>query len=139
MQLDLFLELKEQLKNEVGETQCCATCKKEKDLSQFYTKMGNTSGIDNVCKPCYIEEQLFRINLRKEIGHLEPEVCECCGKPPNGKSRSYKLCIDHCHNSKEFRGWLCHDCNRGIGLLGDNLEGVLNAVNYLKKVNDEKD
>ena len=139
MQLDLFLELKEQLKNPVGETQCCAMCGEEKDISQYYTKIGNTSGIDTVCKPCYIAEQTFRNNLRKEIGHLEPDVCECCGKPANGKARTNKLCLDHDHNTWEFRGWLCHDCNRGIGLLGDNLEGVLNAVNYLKKVKDEKD
>jgi hypothetical protein len=55
-----------------------------------------------------------------------PGACECCG-------REEKLCLDHCHETGRFRGWLCAYCNRGIGQLGDNLSGALKAVRYLKK------
>jgi hypothetical protein len=137
MQLELFMELKEQVKKPVGRTQCCDKCGEEKDLSQFYLRQYNTSGVDSTCKRCMIDDQTFRIKLRKEIGHLEPDVCDCCGKPPNGKSRATKLCIDHDHKTGKLRGWLCMDCNRGIGLLGDDLTGVLNALEYLKKVKEE--
>ena len=40
--------------------------------------------------------------------------------------------LDHTHDgSNTFRGWLCSNCNRGIGALGDDVHGVLNALNYL--------
>lgn len=55
-----------------------------------------------------------------------PENCECCGKPFD------KLKLDHDHDNDKFRGWLCHSCNVGIGALGDNLDGVLRAMNYLR-------
>ena len=40
--------------------------------------------------------------------------------------------MDHCHKTEKFRGWLCKNCNMAIGKLGDDLDGVMNAVNYLK-------
>jgi hypothetical protein len=58
-----------------------------------------------------------------------PRACECCGSSPAEKS----LCVDHCHVSAAFRGWLCDKCNRGLGMLGDNIEGLMNAVRYLER------
>jgi hypothetical protein len=39
--------------------------------------------------------------------------------------------LDHDHSDDSFRGWLCEPCNTGLGKLGDNLDGVIKAVNYL--------
>ena len=58
-----------------------------------------------------------------------PFACECCGKPQKHKA----LALDHCHQSKEFRGWLCDACNMGIGRLGDDVAGLLRAVEYLRR------
>jgi hypothetical protein len=55
-----------------------------------------------------------------------PERCECCGK-----QSSRTLHLDHCHKTGKFRGWLCSECNLGMGLLGDSLDGVDLAVKYL--------
>lgn len=55
--------------------------------------------------------------------------CECCGLD------TQLLHWDHCHETHEHRGWLCNNCNTGIGKLGDTLEGVLKAVDYLARVN----
>ena len=41
--------------------------------------------------------------------------------------------VDHCHDTNIIRGFLCSECNTGIGKLGDNEEGVERALNYLKK------
>lgn len=41
------------------------------------------------------------------------------------------MCFDHDPETHTFRGWLCQNCNTGIGKLGDNLEGLLEAVRYL--------
>jgi hypothetical protein len=59
---------------------------------------------------------------------VEPFECECCGGPPGRRA----LALDHDHTTGKFRGWLCTNCNTGIGKLGDSLVGVLRAVRYLK-------
>lgn len=57
-----------------------------------------------------------------------PKKCECCKQVVEGR----RLHWDHNHQTGQFRGWLCGRCNPGIGLLGDNLRGVLRAVKYLE-------
>lgn len=58
-------------------------------------------------------------------------VCDCCGRTKPGGRWGWNL--DHCHDTGRIRGILCHNCNTAIGKLGDNLEGVMNAVRYLEK------
>lgn len=56
-------------------------------------------------------------------------VCAICKKPPT--EYKYRLCVDHCHVTGRVRGVLCVACNTAIGLLGDNIGGVLSALQYL--------
>ena len=53
--------------------------------------------------------------------------CENCGKSTE------KLIFDHDHKTNEFRGWLCYQCNTAIGNLGDSIEGLRRALNYLER------
>ncbi len=39
--------------------------------------------------------------------------------------------VDHCHASGKVRGILCTVCNTGLGMLGDTLEGLRAATDYL--------
>ena len=52
-------------------------------------------------------------------------LCECC-------MEQQATDVDHCHDTNIIRGFLCSECNTGIGKLGDNEEGVERALNYLK-------
>jgi hypothetical protein len=75
-----------------------------------------------------------RAKMRKNRGlpmatRQKPLLCECCGGLPGKKA----LSLDHCHASNEFRGWLCDRCNAGIGMLGDDIKGLMNAVRYLER------
>lgn len=75
-----------------------------------------------------------RARMRKNRGlplpmRAKPALCECCSGPPGKKA----LSLDHCHVSNEFRGWTCDRCNAGIGMLGDSIEGLMNAVRYLQR------
>lgn len=51
--------------------------------------------------------------------------CGCCGK------RLQRPHVDHDHETGAVRGLLCQNCNLGIGKLGDNIQGVLDAAQYL--------
>lgn len=42
------------------------------------------------------------------------------------------LSIDHDHETGKVRGLLCNNCNRAIGLLGDSVSTLLDAVEYLR-------
>lgn len=42
------------------------------------------------------------------------------------------LVVDHCHETKKVRGLLCHNCNRGIGLLQDSVSNLASAISYLE-------
>ncbi len=42
-----------------------------------------------------------------------------------------KLVFDHDHETKKQRGWLCNNCNRGLGYFKDNSDGLIRAANYL--------
>jgi hypothetical protein len=53
--------------------------------------------------------------------------CAICGRKAVGKFN-----IDHDHNTGEVRGLLCGPCNRGIGLLGDSVDVLKRAAEYLE-------
>lgn len=46
----------------------------------------------------------------------------------------YKLHVDHNHETGKVRGLLCNSCNTGIGLLKENENILLSAIEYLKIV-----
>jgi hypothetical protein len=56
--------------------------------------------------------------------------CQICGNME-------ELCYDHCHSTMKFRGILCRGCNRSLGQLGDNLDGIKKVVAYLERENIE--
>lgn len=58
--------------------------------------------------------------------------CQICEKPFDSTKVSARSCVDHDHQGGTFRGLLCSRCNGGLGIFGDNLEGVLRAVRYLQ-------
>lgn len=48
------------------------------------------------------------------------------------KNGSSRFMVDHCHTTRKVRGLLCTRCNRALGLLGDNIENLTRAAEYLK-------
>lgn len=64
-------------------------------------------------------------------------LCAVCGTDKPGKRGFH---VDHDHNccprktscGKCVRGLLCHNCNVGLGLLGDSPDRLRNAVAYLE-------
>jgi hypothetical protein len=62
---------------------------------------------------------------------LQGGVCAICGSSDPGKGRRY-FSVDHDHETGAVRGLLCAPCNRGLGLLCDDLSTVEAAARYLR-------
>ena len=61
------------------------------------------------------------------IGGLErPEITACaiCGGVIEGR----EICRDHSHKTGKFRGWLCSNCNSGLGFFRDDPARLERAV-----------
>ena len=102
----------------------CSYCKKRKNLKSFPKHSMYKDNLDSRCKSCVKSHSKVRSKLHKHAP-IKPEVCECCKEVP------IKWVLDHDHQDDSFRGWVCDRCNTGIGKLGDNLDGLVKAVNYL--------
>lgn len=65
------------------------------------------------------------------LGYFENHngLCDICGGPPD---RGHKnLCIEHDHETGDFRGLVCSTCNSGLGMFKDNLDLLEKAIKYL--------
>ena len=67
-----------------------------------------------------------------KIQNNKCSICKTEGFVMDPKRHKVKLVVDHCHSTGEVRGLLCHNCNRALGLLKDNVDVLYNAINYLE-------
>lgn len=58
-----------------------------------------------------------------------PMVCGICSITE--QDFRHALSIDHCHVTNKVRGWLCADCNSGLGYFKDSKELLEKAKIYL--------
>lgn len=71
----------------------------------------------------------------RAVWRMQGGVCKICARPPRG--RNSLLCRDHDHVTGHPRALLCDNCNRAIGLLGDDLDRVQRAADYLRQYSVE--
>jgi hypothetical protein len=114
-------------------TKTCIRCGKVKLLSEMGRDRG---GYHPWCYDCK------RLNGRemhkiKKMAPPMPTHCECCGASAKDRPLG-KLVLDHDHKTGKFRGWICDKCNIGIGKLGDDVEGIQRAIDYLNRVKDRE-
>lgn len=71
--------------------------------------------------------QMAGVDLRQALLEKQNYQCGIC------KTSIHEYAhLDHDHDTEEYRGLLCAKCNRGLGLLGDNIESIESAIQYLK-------
>jgi len=144
MQLSLFEEDKKvELPNSIVRLKACSVCEEvlpeiEDNFYRAYTGIGRDgrtgkTHLHNKCRSCSILSSKAQYFLRKKHGHKAYGTCDCCGVDAKDL-KGGKLHLDHCHYTGDYRGHLCGSCNRGLGMLGDNLAGVQLALDYLKRV-----
>ena len=109
----------------------CPKCGEKKPLSEYHKHKSMFMGVQGHCKVCRNKGGLGHSTAAKivmdRLGMKRPPLgtpCEICGDVEK------KLFFDHCHKTKEFRGWLCNLCNFRIGTMGDTPEKI--KYNYKK-------
>jgi len=74
-----------------------------------------------------IDKQEYKNLLSKHDGR-----CQICKSSSPGKRRK-AWSLDHDHTTGTLRGFLCSDCNIGLGSFKDNIESLSNAIDYLSQ------
>lgn len=59
--------------------------------------------------------------------------CALCHRHDSGVTGSSILRVDHCHETGEVRGLLCHKCNLCLGCVEDKIDLLYSAIEYLKR------
>ena len=82
-----------------------------------------------------INKNRYEITEEEYYQKLEEQngKCEIC-KRECDKGR---LSIDHDHKTNKVRGLLCRNCNLGLGMFGENLDSLSEAVLYLQRYGTE--
>lgn len=75
-----------------------------------------------------IHHKLWGLPKQSPIPYPIDGGCQICG----GKNKDKKLFRDHCHKLKKDRGWLCRQCNIGLGHFRDNPNFLNAAIKYLE-------
>ena len=71
--------------------------------------------------------------------------CEICGRTIeetvkwDSPNKAKRLCVDHDHESMQFRGILCQICNRQLGWYEKNKEAINNYLNRPFPLKSKKD
>ena len=95
-------------------------------------------------RPSYDDKKDYMLNILMEKTLVQSSIkmyyksrmkyaAICLNPNTNGRKDSNNLYVDHDHNTGKVRGLLCSNCNRMLGLVGDNISTLSNAVKYLQK------
>lgn len=135
----------------------CTDCGKTKPISAFRSRGGNLSHLyKSHCNTClyrrhkdwaennpdkvteYRGRDPWTLAKRCARRGITPEQLVDCYER---QERCCAICrtditlensaIDHNHETDEFRGLLCKQCNRALGMFGDSPTILKNAIEYL--------
>ncbi len=114
----------------------CIKCKRVLK-NECFSKRGGENYLRTECKEC--NKRLAKERKELRLKHGEPPAdykCPICDRSQNecqgeGSKNASAWVVDHCHETKRFRGWLCHKCNRGIGAFSDDTNLLKKVLEYL--------
>jgi hypothetical protein len=126
---------------DTGDYKICSKCKVSKHLSCYTTASGGNY-LRSECNECANELKRHRNDLRKIYPDPGTEYrCPICDVDyagalgSGGKSHSSPWVLDHNHETGEYRGYLCHPCNRFFDLLlqDNRLDRIPNYIESFTK------
>ena len=132
------------------ELKYCKGCNRNKLVTEFWKRRGKPRVLCSVCdakkmkewgkaNPDKIKAHDRAKNYKVKYGITVADydrilaaqggVCALC-QGLEILDRHY--CVDHNHTTGIVRGLLCYRCNSGLGVFGDDIEGLQRVVEYLK-------
>lgn len=141
------------------ETKCCTKCSETKPVDEFTPsdRKKPKGGWCRKCKIAYNKEwrqghipsahaqahlihysRWYQMKLKIPTITMEEVAtfhelftgrCDICDREIDGRSKH----LDHDDTEKVLRGWLCSNCNMGLGHLKHDEDLLLKAVEYLKR------
>lgn len=105
----------------------CRKCFAIKTLEDFPLFSTSNAGRKTTCKQCSKELAAVRKVLKAANPVPKAGLCPIC------KSHTENWVLDHVHDTKEFRGYICNACNLGLGKFHDDPEIILSALKYVSE------
>lgn len=109
----------------------CIGCSKVRLSDSFPSQGVSPDGLSARCRECwqhYNRQRLYGITETDYATMMKRQngLCGIC-------KENEAVVVDHNHDTSFVRGLLCHNCNRGIGLLGDDAKRLRAAAEYLEE------
>lgn len=116
----------------------CPACERILPIAQFPVRVRRS----RLCEDCSGEAPYRRWHLKTRYGMqpyeyrvmLKAQDSRCAICRTDDPGRYDRFVVDHCHETGEIRGLLCHSCNLGLGKFKDDTVLLEAAVVYLKGV-----
>lgn len=83
------------------------------------------------CKGFKLNGEPFTYSDYLNYLSIQNNKCKIC-KVDFSTLESKQIHTDHCHQSSEVRGILCHQCNIALGLVKDSPEILASMIKYLE-------
>lgn len=131
----------------------CSICEQWKPVAQFGPDNRRPGALLRRCRPCqvqavkdsrdkngswpawqnnqYLKKYGITLDDYDRMADEQDHKCALCGQPETTSNKE-RLCIDHDHETGKVRRLLCSNCNRAIGLLGDDPELLRRAAEYIE-------
>ena len=133
---------------EIEESRLCYKCGEVKHLSNFMVRVETKKRKEyrNECKQCKNRETSKATRLKKEYATIKPcmdDECPICKRTEREIKNSGRFSqtikpktvwtLDHCHETGEFRGWICNYCNMMLSRADDDPTVLERGAAYLRR------
>lgn len=116
----------------------CIKCSRYKHVDDFPRAVGGE--VKRTCRACMSHAKKIRDELKKlhpypDKDHRCP-ICDRTIEEVGAGSKTPMLSqwvLDHDHETGEFRGHICYNCNVGLGAFRDDISLLNSAETYLKE------
>ncbi len=128
----------------------CPSCNTDKPIDNFWKRQSYCIDCSKMKQKNYWQSRTPQKRLEQHLKYkygISPEKFLQTWNEQDGKcaicedqlpdlatyeSRRRGYAIDHNHDTGEFRGILCTQCNTLLGMAGDNPEILVRAIGYLE-------
>jgi DNA-directed RNA polymerase subunit RPC12/RpoP len=135
----LFPEMNDDIGIETTvESKICSKCGEDLPLTEF-SKSGGANYLRRECKKCNNQLAKERKVINEKYDRPDEDyICPVClsdyeSIKDAGGQKCTAWTADHIHGTEILRGFLCHNCNRGLGMFKHNTEILKRAIEYLEQ------